>query len=777
MRDDGIEGRGDNSRYPLDKMIRQPPPVTTSSQTFMEAEQGGEGLHNFWEIFRRKKGLILGSAVLGALIGFLITLPKPILYRADAKAEVPLTGGMDKLSAAFDPQSGAYAPTDSNIRTQLEILRSSTVKREVAARLEREIVPSLPPVPTGGVYTLRNFVNTRVFRETPQDPVEAMRQAIGMAGGTLEANNVMGTRIVMLQCTSSHPEIAAAYLNTLVHEFVEQTLSARMKGIQRTTQWMNTQSQELKTKLEKSEEAFQRYVRANGGGVMGGIMGPAEQNILAQNKLLQLEREASLLQTDRAAKQAAMETVQSTSLEALVLTAEGATLRDPLTRLQALRSQLAEQSAVLTREHYKIKTLNAQIAEGEGNLERDKQLLVSRLRRDYEDALRREKAQAAIQAREAKTMGVRTDKAVEYDVLKRQVENDRQLYFAMQQNLNQAGLATALPSENLRMIEPAQSDLQPDNIRRWTLNIGLGFVGGLTLAALLAVIQFKTSGRLKQPGDVLAQLRVPELGVIPSLASMDRRTGLQRMISASRGSKAEIVVPVGMVELATWQQKPSFLAESFRNTLASLAGPMAANSRSKIFVITSPAPREGKSTVACNLAIALTEAKLRVLLIDADLRLPRLHSVFNIERSPGLTDLVMNHTPISDYTPEELGFPTDIPGLYLLPAGSTAVNTTSVFYAPRFRELLGRLRREFDHILIDTPPILAFADGRIAAGLADGTILVVRSGDTGRADGVTACQRLQEDGVYILGAILNDWDERDGPGGKYQYYEKYYKTS
>jgi len=587
----------------------------------------------------------------------------------------------------------------------------------------------------------------------------------------------MGTRIVELQCTSTHPEIAAAYLNTLVHEFVEQTLSTRMKGIQRTTQWMNTQSQELKGKLEKSEEAFQRYVRTNGGGLTGGIMGPAEQNLLAQNRLTQMERDSAVLQADRAVKQAALEAVQSAPIEALVLTAEGAVLRDAFTRLQALRSQLAEQGATLTREHYKIKALTAQIADAEGNLERDKQLLLSRFRRDYEDSLRREKAQSATHAREAKTLGIRTDKAVEYDVLKRQVENDRQLYFAIQQNLNQAGLATALPAENLRMIDPAQADLQPDNVRRWTLNIGLGFAGGLTLAALLALVQYKTSGRLKQPGDVAAQLRVPELGVIPSLASMERRTGLQRLISASRGPKTEIAGPAGMVELATWEQKPSFLAESFRNTLASLAGPMAATSRSKIFVITSPAPREGKSTVACNLAIALTEANLRVLLIDADLRLPRLHSVFKIERSPGLTDLVMNHTPVADYTPNELGFPTDVPGLYVLPAGSTVVNTTSVFYAPRFRELLGRLRREFDHILIDTPPILAFADGRIAAGLADGTILVVRSGDTGRADGLTACQRLQEDGVYILGAILNDWDERDGPSGKYKYYEKYYKTS
>lgn len=779
MKDDSPDNRYPyRPRRPQLPSPQQLGPVAQFGQTYMEAEQTGEGLLNFWDAFHKKKSLLVLSGLLGALIGFGISLPKPILYRASAKAEVPAGGGLDKLSGFFDANSGAYSPTDNNIRTQLEILRSSTVRQEVVARLEREIVPSVPPVPSGGIYTLRSFVNSKLLREVPQDPVDAMRQAIELAAGTLEIQNLQGTRIVELQCTSTHPEIAAAYLNTLVHEFVDQTLNVRMKGIQRTTQWMNTQLQELKDKLEKSEEQFQRYVKSNGGGSTGSALGPAEQNLMAQNKLLQLEREAAILQNDRMTKQATFEAAQAATPEALSLSPEGATLRDPVTRRAALKSQLTELRQRLTDKHPKITQAENQLAEAEAAVEREKLVLVGKLKRDFDEVARRERMQTAIQEREARTLGIRTDKAVEYDVLKRQVENDRQLYFAMQQNLNQAGLATALPAENLRLIENAHSNLQPDNIRRWSMNIGLGFFGGMTITAVIIILIYKTSGRLNQPGDVATQLRVPELGVIPAQPAVAEQKGFRRMLAPPwKGKPALPAGEAGTIELATWQQKPSFVAESFRNVLASLIGPFAEMNGHRIFAVTSPAPREGKSTVASNLGIALAETGSKVLLVDADLRMPRLHTVFGTGKTPGFADLITDSTPVRDYPVESLGTPTNIPGLYLLAAGSPVLNATSVFYSNRVREVLQRLRAEFDYVLIDTPPVLLFADSRILARLADGTILVVRSGDTGKSDAASACQRLLDDGIHVAGAILNDWDEGNSSNRYSSYIENYYKAN
>jgi receptor protein-tyrosine kinase len=175
-------------------------------------------------------------------------------------------------------------------------------------------------------------------------------------------------------------------------------------------------------------------------------------------------------------------------------------------------------------------------------------------------------------------------------------------------------------------------------------------------------------------------------------------------------------------------------------------------------VLTSPDPGAGKTTVTSNLGMATAEIGRRVLLVDADLRRPRLHRLFEIPNSFGLTDILRITTPLEEIPVNQLVRQTKIPGLCLVPSGPTTDGLSSLLYSPRLTEFLQRVAKEFDLVLIDAPPMLHFADARVLGRHSDGVILVLRSGQTKRDAAILARQRFDEDGTCVLGTILNSWD-------------------
>jgi capsular exopolysaccharide synthesis family protein len=228
-------------------------------------------------------------------------------------------------------------------------------------------------------------------------------------------------------------------------------------------------------------------------------------------------------------------------------------------------------------------------------------------------------------------------------------------------------------------------------------------------------------------------LNLPELGVIPAVRS------------------------AGSVAL-TLDRKPTLLAESFRACLTSILVALDWSRSAKVMVVTSANPCEGKSTVSSNLAVALAEINRRVLLIDGDLRQPTLHKLFNVNSNPTLVDLVNGTRNIEEMDSRQVLAESNIPNLYVLTAGDTDANVTSVLHSPRLRELISQFRKEFDVVLIDTPPMLHLPDARLLSRDSDGVILVIRSGKTSKDAAVAVAQRLLEDKVPILGTILNSWN-------------------
>jgi capsular exopolysaccharide synthesis family protein len=230
------------------------------------------------------------------------------------------------------------------------------------------------------------------------------------------------------------------------------------------------------------------------------------------------------------------------------------------------------------------------------------------------------------------------------------------------------------------------------------------------------------------------------------------------------------------MELTSWHRKASMVAESFRTTLTSILFSGRNGERPRVLVFTSASPKEGKTTVVCNLGISLAEIHHNVLLIDADMRRPRLHSVFDVPNDKGLSDLLFEDKPVDVAMLEKACIPTAIPRLYVMPSGGSRHNASSLVHSPRLTELIKLARERFDTVVIDTPPMVNISDARVVARLADAVILVLRSAFTTRDAALLATRRFAEDGIEVLGTILNYWNPKTPGYGYYRYYYSGYRN-
>ena len=749
-----------------------------------EGDLSSSSIRDYLHTIFRRRWLILAAGAGGLLLGLSIMVSQPLKYAATTSVEVQGFNESFMKMNEVDPQAsaGIYAANSYNILTQVRILNSDTVRRRVLEKLERESIPSLPPPGTGLAAVWNRLRSTLGLN--PTEPTKALREALQSASGSAAAKAVQETRVIEIRCESPHPEVAAEFLNTLVNEFVDQSLESRAKASQRTSQWLANQLEEQKAKLEQAEAKLREFVA--GSGVMG-LTQEEHKSTLAESKVQQLQQELAALQADRVARQSRFEMASSRGVEALPELLQGSSLPAQQSTLADLRRQRAELLATLTPAHYKVKKIQAQINEVESAIQKERGQILQRVRNEYESALQREKLLTGAYTGQAGAVLSQADKGMQYSMLRREVDSNRSLYNAMVQQVNQAGIAAAVPTNNIRVIDLAIPAFAP-SYRSIYIAGGLGWTTGLLFGCVLAIVLQQLDRRLRAPNQLGSVLNLPELGVIPSELAAKKGSPMRLRIGRhgvrlARGA----VAPDGnghhqlwdgqpyRIELITHQQKPSPVAESFRATLTSILFSIEGQQHC-VWGVTSPNPKEGKSTVVSNLAIALAELRRRVLLIDADLRKPRLHDVFSITNTWGLTDILQESTPIDQYPLDSLARPTEIPNLFLLPSGPAVPVINSLLYSERVKILIARLRGEFDTVLIDTPPMMVLPDARILGQLTDAVILVLRSGVTSLDDARVAGRRLIEDGTKILGTVLNDWKPPSMSGHYYNYYSSYHSS-
>jgi receptor protein-tyrosine kinase len=297
------------------------------------------------------------------------------------------------------------------------------------------------------------------------------------------------------------------------------------------------------------------------------------------------------------------------------------------------------------------------------------------------------------------------------------------------------------------------------------------------------VMRERADRTLQQPGEVALWLETPELGVIPSADAARHRLYYYSPKKQAGEESGKALPPAkddetrrSSVELVTLSQRPSMTAEAFRVVLTSILFSNENGNRPRVLVVTSPGPGEGKTTVATNLAISMAEIGRRVLLVDADLRRPRIHTLFELPNDVGLTSLLQS-TSLEKADVDGMIRRTPVASLYALPSGPATSAAANLLFSPVMSLLLQRFRNEYDMVIVDTPPSLQMPDARVVAREADAVVLVFRSGRTTRDAALATAQRFAEDQTRILGTILNDWNPSTAPNGYYGYYKGYYAKS
>jgi capsular exopolysaccharide synthesis family protein len=743
------------------------------------------GLLEYWKLIKRGKWWVLGFGVLGSIVGFIMVLQEQPLYRAGTTIELQGFNESFMGMNAVDPQAGAgnYQVNAINTNTQIKIIESASVRMPVMERLSRETTPVVPPA-----RTTMDKIRQRL-RRAPMDPLREMQNGLGIAGFTLHAKSVTGTRIISITTTSTIPEIAANFVNTLAQEYIAQNSQQRSTTTQKTSQWLESQLEETKVKLEEAETRLETFVKQT-GVVFGGGAGETEtRNVLSNAKLTQLTGDLAAIQQDRIAKgtklDAVNEMIKKGALDSIPEIRDSVVLRGLESQLADARRDLADKLVNWMPTNPKLAPLQRKIDDYQAQIKSERENIIQRIRSDYEQAAARESALKKAYNAEAMSATGQQDKVAEYSLLKREVLIYQQTLNSMLQQVNQASVVSAVPANNIRVLDIAYAPgvaFSPDTGSYLGVSALVGMGLGFALVFLKEwFVKQRSTLRFGAPGYAPSVLSVPELGVIPS-GNFELGNGAPpkrkwRRIKAPAIELFEADGGASGLALSGWQGKPSLLVESFRLTMTSLM--LMFRNSPQVLVVTSPGPGEGKTTISANLAMAMAEAGRKVLVIDMDLRRPQLHTLFNLPNDRGFTDLVRNDDlPLRITEADPAILRTPYPRVSVLPSGHIKVSDIGeVFHSPRVAGLLRQLRECFDTIIIDTPPMLQFSESRLASSLADGVLLVLRSGHTDKESAMAAREQLAHDRIELLGTILNDWNpKQSGPSSSYgSYYNAYMK--
>ncbi|HET6145797.1 MAG TPA: polysaccharide biosynthesis tyrosine autokinase [Candidatus Acidoferrales bacterium] len=701
-------------------------------------------------VLRKHQWLITFFLLAVVSIVTIATFRMQPVYEATARVEVD----RDTPSAFHfneNDQGADYSDLEDYIVTQSKILQSETLAMQTVRSMGLDHLPQFGGVPG------------KVAKPEPvgSDASLTRPPSLGAFLGGLSVKRVPNSRLLDVTFETTDPSLAARVVNAHLNNFIEQNFRSRFEAATQASNWMAGQLNEMKIKVENAEDARLEYEREN------QIWTIDEKSDITTQKLGELEKQRTDAQTDRINKEAVYQLAQSGNYDAISAVRESAVIQDILKQQTTLSAQYTDAVSQYGPKFPKVLRIQAQLKDLDQLITREKLNIGNQVEADYRGARQRELLLQQALDEQKTEVNQTAEKLVQYNILKREADTNKQLYDGMLQKLKEAGITAGLRSSNIRIVDPAlipSYPSRPNKTRNILLSIVVGFLGGIGLALLREYLD----NTVKTPDDIETLARLPSLAVVPALSNTSgKRRGrfsklLNTAVVTSKESRAELI---------SHNMPQSQMSEAFRALRTSLLLSQA-DHPPQVILMTSALPREGKTTAAVNLAVTLAQLGDKTLLVDADLRKP------GINRALSLVD--GKHAGLSSYlagvsTLDLITVPHPaISNLDAIPTGPIPPNPADLLSSRRLTELIAELRTRYKFVVIDSPPIMAATDAVILSVLVDGVLMVVRSGETPKEAFTRTRDLLVGVKAHMLGVVLN---AVDASSPDYYYSYRYYPYS
>jgi len=618
--------------------------------------------------------------------------------------------------------------TEQFLATQIKLVRSDAVVQPVAEKYNLLELEGQRPPGSGSMGS-------------EKEPVTL---------NNLKINRPINTFLLQISYQSPNRQLASDVANAVALSYLAHSYKIRFRSAASLTAFMEKQTEDLRAKMERSGAELRKYEREL------NLISPEEKTNIVANRLLQLNTELTSAQADRVRKEATDQSVARGPAQAVQASTLGEPLRRLTERINEVQEKFSELRSHYDTEHPDYKKMQAQLAELQRLHEETRQQIIERAHIGYEEALSRETIlKKSVQEAKSEFDGLNSH-SFEYQALKREADGDKTLYDELLRKIREAGVNANFQNNSIRIANEARPSREAI-FPRIRVNMMLALLFSLLLAIAAAIIRDSLDHTIRSPEIVVRTLKTHVLGSLPVVKSWQGRVGIGDRKATSALATLDGTIGSGSngYNEAIRTVRNSILLSQFDQRLRSL-------------LLTSATPGEGKSTTSSHLAVAHALQGQRTLIIDGDLRRPRLHRRFGISGASGLSNVLLREISWRDALAKVEGLPT----LDVIPAGPPLPRSADLIGAG-LGQIIEEALADYDLVIVDGPPMLGFAEPLQMAAIVDGVVVVAHAGQTSRKSVATVLNTLTRLRVHVIGVVLNQVHHQMSES--YDYYKRYGK--